>query len=74
MNDGSHAKTCEEAGKAVGSKLPDQSIETAACPAFQSLSHDVHTEEEQAQTAEKIEYIKNRHCENILSILVTNLL
>ena len=61
LDHGSHSKAGDKTSKLAGSQLTEQSFQSAACPALQSLTHDVHAKQEQAQAANKIEYVEYIH-------------
>ena len=61
MNDGRNAKAGEKAGKHIAGHFIQQRAQLAAGTAFQSLSHQIHAEQKQAQSADHGQYLKNIH-------------
>ena len=61
LDDGGDAKAGEKAGDAAAGQLAQQGAKAVAGPALQSVTHDLHTEEEQTQAAQHSEYVKDIH-------------
>ena len=64
LNNGGDTKTRQESGEYVAGHFIQQRPQLAAGTALQSLSHQVHAEQEQAQATDHGQYLKNIHVAN----------
>lgn len=71
LNNGGDAGTQQDTADGVGGNALEHRLKAAASLLLQRLSHNVHAEQEQCQTADKSQKIKKGHTlTSLLQILV----
>ena len=74
LNDGGYDKSQKQSLEAVGGQIPQNGLELATRALFQRVAHDIHTVEEQRQTAYQCQYVKDSHVISFLSVSDCNAL
>ena len=61
LNHSRNTQTGEKAFDLAVRQLAEKGFQTVACPALQTVAHDVHTKQKQAKAADHVKDIKNCH-------------
>ena len=70
LNDRGNTETGEQTRDLAAGQSADHDFELTARASFQRITHQIHTEQEQTQTADQRKYVENIHLHNLVGFMI----